>query len=90
MGGAMDLVTGCESLCITMEHTSKGKSKVLKRCNLPLTGKGVCDVLITELAVFRFRDGKMILEEIADNTTLEKVRAATEASFEVAPKLGTF
>ena len=54
MGGAMDLVSGCERLVILMEHTSKGKSKVLKQCSLPLTGKGLVDMLITELAVFRF------------------------------------
>ena len=90
MGGAMDLVNGCHTLCIVMEHTSKGKSKVLKRCSLPLTGKGLTDILITELAVFKFRDNKMILEEIADVTTLDEVRASTEAAFEVAPKLGRF
>jgi 3-oxoacid CoA-transferase B subunit len=54
MGGAMDLVVGCQELCIVMEHTSKGKSKVLKKCSLPLTGKGTTDILITDMAVFRF------------------------------------
>ena len=75
MGGAMDIVNGCHTLCIVMEHTAKGKSKILKKCSLPLTGKGLVDMLITELAVFRFRDGKMILEEICESTTLEEVRA---------------
>lgn len=86
----MDLVNGCNTLCIVMEHTSKGKSKVLKKCSLPLTGKGTTDILITDMAVFRFRDGKMVLEEIADNTTLEEVRKNTEAEFVVADKLGKF
>jgi len=90
MGGAMDLVNGCHTLCIVMDHTSKGKSKVLKKCSLPLTGKGTTDILITEMAVFKFREGKMFLEEIADNTTLEHVRANTEAEFIVADKLGIF
>ena len=90
MGGAMDLVNGCEKLCITMEHTSKGKSKVLKSCTLPLTGKGVVDCLVTEFAFFTFKEGKMILEEIAEETTLEYVRANTEAEFVVRDKLGRF
>jgi len=79
----MDLVNGCEKLCITMEHTSKGKSKVLKKCKLPLTGKRVVDFLFTELAVFQFHNGQMFLNEIATETTLEEVRANTEAEFTV-------
>lgn len=90
MGGAMDLVNGCEKLCITMEHTSKGKSKILKNCTLPLTGKGVVNNLITELAYFTFRDGTMWLDEIANETTLEHVKACTEASFRVSDNLGRF
>lgn len=50
----MDLANGCHTLCIVMEHTSKGKSKIVKKCTLPLTGKGTTDILITELAVFKF------------------------------------
>jgi len=60
-----------------MEHTSKGKSKVLKSCSLPLTGKSVVDMLITDLAVFKFRENQMELIEIAKGKTLDEIKAAT-------------
>lgn len=87
MGGAMDLVNGVKKVIIMMEHTDKnGNSKVKKKCSLPLTGAKCVDLLITELGVFGFRNGKMQLLELQPNVTLQELRAKTEASFEVCIK----
>ena len=93
MGGAMDLVSGAKKLVITMEHTAKGNHKILNQCSLPLTGKRVVDVLITELAVFQFDKngtGDMLLTEISSDTTLEEVKKNTGAHFSVSPNLKNF
>lgn len=87
MGGAMDLVAGVKRVIVVMEHTAKGQPKLLKSCNLPLTGKNVVDMIITDLAVFEFEKGetvKMKLTELADGVSLEDVQNQTEASFEVS------
>ncbi len=84
MGGAMDLVAGVKRVVVVMDHCEKtGASKVLKRCNLPLTGAGVVDLVITDLAVFSVDKTAQMLKllELADGVTLDEVRAKTEAAF---------
>jgi len=92
MGGAMDLVQGAKKLVVTMEHTAKGNKKIMDECNLPLTGKEVVDLLITDMAVFEFDKvtRQMTLIEIAEDTTLEAVKEATACQFEVAANLARF
>ena len=88
MGGAMDLVASPSRCVVTMEHTSKGESKVLNSCTLPLTGRKVVDLLITELGVFDFhREGGITLTEIAAGVTVDQVKANTECAFLVASDL---
>ncbi|MCA3710110.1 MAG: 3-oxoacid CoA-transferase subunit B, partial [Phenylobacterium sp.] len=84
MGGAMDLVAGVKRVIVVMEHCEKsGRSKLVRECSLPLTGKGVVDLLITDLGVFEINRGRgaVRLVELAPGVTLEEVRARTEAAF---------
>lgn len=83
MGGAMDLVNGAKKVIIAMQHTAKGNPKILEKCTLPLTGKNVVDMIITELGVFEFINGKMYLVEINENSNLDEIRTFTKANFEV-------
>jgi len=82
-GGAMDLVSGVKRVVVLMEHTSKeGASKVLKRCTLPITGKGVVNMIITDLCVFEVVPAEgLVLKELHPGVTLEQVRAKTACDF---------
>lgn len=86
MGGAMDLVSGAKRVVITMEHTSKdGEKKILKKCSLPLTGVGVVDLIISDMAVIEVTDKGLRLKEVAPGVTVDQVKAATDATLQVAP-----
>ena len=81
MGGAMDLVAGVGRVIVVMDHTNKhGDSKVLTECTLPLTGKGVVDMIITNLGVLDVVDGGLKIVELADGVSEEDLRAATQAT----------
>lgn len=90
MGGAMDLVVGAKRVYIAMTHvTKKGGAKILEKCRLPLTAVGVVTMIVTEFAVFEFKNGRMILTEIAPEVTVDQIREHTEAEFDVADPLTT-
>jgi len=83
MGGAMDLVTGAKRVIVAMQHAAKGKSKIVKRCSLPLTSSRTIDLVVTELAVIAFRGGKASLLERAPGTSVDQIVAATEAELAI-------
>jgi 3-oxoacid CoA-transferase subunit B len=87
MGGAMDLVAGVKRVVVLMEHTAGGKPKLLPRCDLPLTGAGVVNLVITDLGVFEVGVRGLTLVDIAPEVTVEEIRSKTEADFAVSPDL---
>ncbi|QOQ56764.1 3-oxoacid CoA-transferase subunit B [Bacillus amyloliquefaciens] len=88
MGGAMDLVHGAKRIVVIMEHVNKfGESKVKSECTLPLTGRQVVHRLITDLAVFDFHQGRMLLTELQEGASLEEVIEKTEGRFTVSEAL---
>ena len=91
MGGAMDLVAGAKRVIVAMEHVTKeGGHKILDRCSLPLTGARVVHLIVTDLAVIEVTSSGLLLREIAADTSLDAVRAATGAPLAVAEPLGVF
>ena len=81
----MDLATGARRLIVTMTHNSRdGSSKIVPACTLPLTATGAVEAIITEMAVFRFLDGRLTVTELMEGASLEAVQAKTEAEFDIA------
>lgn len=88
MGGSMDLVAGANRVIVAMEHTTReGLPKIMKRCSLPLTGAGVVDMIVTELAVIEVTDDGLVLNEISPDANVEAVLKATEAPLRVSLNL---
>ena len=87
MGGAMDLVSGAKRVIAAMQHTAKGKPKIVTECSLPLTAVRPVDMVVTELAVITFPGGRATLAETAPGVSIERVVAATEAKLAIPAKV---
>jgi acetate CoA/acetoacetate CoA-transferase beta subunit len=83
MGGAMDLVSGAKRVIVAMQHTAKGAPKIMKRCTLPITSVRPIDLLVTELAVIAFAEGRATLRETGPAVSVEQVVAATDAELSI-------
>jgi acetate CoA/acetoacetate CoA-transferase beta subunit len=89
MGGAMDLVAGAKRVIVAMQHTAKGKPKIVKECSLPLTAIRPVDLVVTELAVIGFPGGRPTLMETAPGVSIKQVLEATEAKLAVPERVPT-
>jgi acetate CoA/acetoacetate CoA-transferase beta subunit len=87
MGGAMDLVTGAKCVVVAMQHTAKGKSKIVRKCTLPITSIRSVDLVVTELAVIGFANGRGTLLETAPGVSRMHVIEATEADLSAAEEV---
>jgi 3-oxoacid CoA-transferase subunit B len=91
MGGAMDLVAGVKRVIVAMEHTTRdGGHKILKKCTLPFTGLRVVHLIVTEMAVIEVMPNGLVLKEIAEDTTVDAVVAATGAKLHITGEVGRF
>ncbi|MCM3729541.1 3-oxoacid CoA-transferase subunit B [Neobacillus cucumis] len=91
VGGAMDLVAGAKKVIVTTQHCAKGgEPKILRSCTFPITAKNVVSLLITEYAVFRFENGKMILEELTEDMTEQELKEMTPAEYIVSTTLSNY
>ena len=79
MGGAMDLVSGAKRVIVAMQHTAKGRPKIMRECTLPITSTRPVDLVVTELAVIGFPHGRATLLETGPGVSAAQVVAATEA-----------
>ncbi len=87
MGGAMDLLVGAKYVIVAMEHTAKGKPKILKKCRLPYTAVKCVNKIITEMCVLEVTDQGLLLTEYNPEYTLDQIREATEAELTISPDL---
>ena len=87
MGGAMDLVTGAKRVIVAMQHTAKGKPKILSKCTLPLTSARAVDLVVSEMAVIGFPGGQATLIETGPDVSVAQVVAATEAKLVLPEKI---
>ena len=87
MGGAMDLVTGAKRVIVAMQHAAKGKSKIVSKCSLPLTSSRPVDLVVTDLAVIGFPNGRITLLETAPGVSVAEVMAVTEADIVIPDKV---
>lgn len=87
MGGAMDLVVGSKKVIVAMEHTAKGKVKIVKKCDLPLTAYKEVNIIITERCVFNVTEDGLLLSEINPMFTIDDIKNSVTAEFEVADDL---
>ncbi|MDR1321058.1 MAG: succinyl-CoA--3-ketoacid-CoA transferase [Gracilibacteraceae bacterium] len=87
VGGAMDLISGANKVVIAMIHTNKGRPKLVRQCSLPVTGFAEADIVITEMAVFEFKNNGFLLTKIAPDAQLSDIESLTEFAFAVANPL---
>jgi len=90
IGSAMDLAISGSKIVVAMEHTANGKSKLVGSCNLPISGQGIVNKVVTEKAVFELQDGHLVLTEIANESSLEDIKANTSFEFKAVANPARF